>query len=469
MGRGWQLMAVSVLAVTIGHTAAVLYAATPVMLNTSDPTNYFFGFDASVPLSEDVDVVSIHDDFYGVPWAAFLAAAENRTATLPVSWMGRLNATLAAVTAWDKPVFLTIQMLSGTLRTCPAQNATDGPADFPVVTPFADCDSCFDFSSPSGQLVQRAHLLYASFMVQAFAQHSPRGLAGVNFAPEVNLGARLCSDSWWQNVVQFSNSAYSLLKEVLLQQGMPSVPVFPSFQLEVVYGLQTGPDQPCVGMMGDPAPSAALLQCLADGLALVAPVARDRFAVSTYPHNQEAGFPKQFPHWQPWYLPTALQHLGPSDKAGFIIAETGYVSDTIVVNLNNGTVGAASTSTSDPPPICAPILNASVADANAWLSYVIAQAELNDFTMVTWWSDMDLLYNSSMNSCPCAVPPAFEASCTFISAYRQIEAALIPGGAVYGEINAKSFGTMGLRGNDGSPKPLWSTLQQARARATQNG
>ena len=35
--------------------------------------------------------------------------------------------------------------------------------------------------------------------------------------------------------------------------------------------------------------------------------------------------------------------------------------------------------------------------------------------------------------------------------------------AVYGEINAKAFGTMGVRGLDGTPKePLYSLLQAAR-------
>ena len=49
----------------------------------------------------------------------------------------------------------------------------------------------------------------------------------------------------------------------------------------------------------------------------------------------------------------------------------------------------------------------------------------------------------------------------FVSAFREIVAA--EGGApVNGEVEAKAFGAMGLRGINGSTTLLWDTLQKAR-------
>jgi hypothetical protein len=450
--------------------ARPLYALTPVQLNSSNPTDYFFGFDSTTPLAADADIAAIHDDFYGVPWAWALGLEPQP----PSSWLARLRATQAAVRAWGLPVFLSLQMLNAPLRTCPAQNATDGANGFPSVTNFAGCTGCYDFNTTTNPFAAdliAAYVKYARYYVAAMQDKekaSPAGLYAVDFAAEINLGQRACPDSWWPAVVNMSNAVYAALKEETAGTG---VFVFPSIQLDVVMGLQTGPDQPCVGQQSEPTPPPSIFQCIIDGLGLLNFLERDLFAVSTYPHNQMAGFPTQKGGPQPWYLPTVLNLMNEKDRATFAIAETGFVTDTIVVNFANGSVGGAvgiggggsRSGGNDPPPLCYPILNTSLQMGADWLSYVTAQATSNAFTFVTWWSDKDLLYSSTMTSCPCQAPPQFQPSCTFISAYRDIYAAISPNEAVYGEINAKAFGTMGVRGLDGAPKePLYSVLQAAR-------
>ena len=99
--------------------------------------------------------------------------------------------------------------------------------------------------------------------------------------------------------------------------------------------------------------------------------------------------------------------------------------------------------------------------ANAWLQYLAALAEKWDWALVTWWSDMDLLFSPSLDTCPCAVPPEFEPSCVFISAFRELAAAAGEP-PVDGEIEAKAFGAMGLRELNGTKTLLWDTLQKAR-------
>jgi hypothetical protein len=116
-------------------------------------------------------VVALHDDYYGVPWSSFLT--ENTS--FPISWLTRLNATLEAAITWNRPVYLAYEMLSGPFRTCPAQNATDGPNNTPVVDEFQPCTSCFDFSpvtNPFAADLQRAYALYVSFMVETYLNNN---------------------------------------------------------------------------------------------------------------------------------------------------------------------------------------------------------------------------------------------------------------------------------------------------------
>jgi hypothetical protein len=440
-----------------------LYGSTPVQIDTVT-ASYDFYFDPEVPLSVDSDYVTIHDDFYGVPWDAIMSSS-----ALPLSWGTRLNATLEMVIKWDKPVYLALEMLSGTMRTCPAQNASDAPDGTPLVAPFSGCTQCYDFNAttnPTAASLQRAFALYAAFYASAFLDRSPRGLLGVNIAAEVNLeGGRLCGEGWWEGVVEWHNGVYGVVRGYLDGRNLTTVPVFPSIQVEALMGVQDG--QACAGELeksgaaGGASPTPALLTCIAQGVARVAPLHRDAFGVSTYP-PPPAMIPGVGP--QPWYLDAVIAALPPKDAATFLIAETGWNRVPLVVNLGNGTVGENSGggSTVDPPPLdCQLLVDSSPALANAWLEYLVAEAARRGWALVTWWSDMDLLYDGAMSSCPCEAPPQYQSSCVFVSAFREIVAA--EGGApVNGEVEAKAFGAMGLRGINGSTTLLWDTLQKAR-------
>ena len=427
-----------------------LFAATPVQIDTSTP-EFFFHFDPNIPLATDVDVVALHDDYYGVPYSAFLD-----NGALPLSWMSRLNATLEAALAWKKPVYLALELLSGPLRTCPAQNASDGAGAAPHVTPFAGCTSCYDFSLPAAAPLQRAAALYATFVVEAMLDHNIP-LVALNLAPEINLGAgRLCSPQWWPSTVEYFNGIYAVLKAVLARRGLAHTPVFASIQVETLWGVQAG--QACAGeALSGAAPSPALLACLAQGLALVAPLAHDAFGVSIYPPLSSGAPAPQ------WYLPALLAALPPSDRSTFLIAETGWNRVPIMLNLANGTQGRRLEGWNQDPPLqCAMAVNSSLALANAWLGTLVALARQEAWQLCTWWSDTDLLHQASLPSCPCAVPlPQFQPSCTFITAFRELEQ-LGGGVAAQGEFAAKAFGAMGLRGLDGEPTALWATLQAAR-------
>lgn len=438
----------------------LLFASTPVQIDTTTQ-DYFFYFDNAIPLNKDADIVALHDDYYGVPWTAFLSQGP-----LPMSWLLRLNATLESVLAWKKPVYLAYEMLSGPLRTCPAQNATDGPDNQPVVTSFTPCSSCYDFSTisnPEAVALQKAYALYVSFLIEAYLNNNVT-LLGINLAAEINLGAgRICDSNWFNGVVSFYNGVYLVVKNLLTSRGLgETIPVFPSIQIEALMGVQSG--QACANELTGESPSPALQKCISNGLSLVAPLLKDSFGISTYPPMVTGEFvPK-------WYLDSVLQQLSVKDRSSFLIAETGWNRVSTIVNIANGSVGVSVEEHQhqqeiieqiDPPVDCVLVINSSISLANDWLSYLINLGIIEKWTFITWWSDTDLLYESSLNTCPCSTPPEFSSSCTFITAFREIEQ-LEGGSPAQGELVAKAFGSMGLRSLDGETTLLWETIQKAR-------
>jgi len=293
--------------------------------------------------------------------------------------------------------------------------------------------------------------------VEAFLDHGI-SLVGVNLAAEINLGAgRQCGVLWWPGVVEFYNGVYSVVKGVLTKRAGSSVLVFPSIQLESLMGVQSG--QACASFLSGASPSPALLACISAGLKLVDPLMRDAFGISSYP-PMTSGAPAPA-----WYIPSVLNLLTSQDRASFLVAETGWNRVPMEVNLANGTegVGREVSRVSDPPLDCALLVNSSLALANAWLESLIKLGSEEQWKFLTWWSDKDLLYQDSLSTCPCTVPPGFQSSCTFISAFREIEE-LAGGQAVLGEVQAKAFGAMGLRSLDGNTTLLWETLQAARGK-----
>jgi hypothetical protein len=221
-------------------------------------------------------------------------------------------------------------------------------------------------------------------------------------------------------------------------------------------GVQSG--QACANELTGESPSPALQKCISDGLGLVAPLLKDSFGISTYPPMVTGEFVPM------WYLDSVLQQLSVKDRSSFLVAETGWNRVSTIVNLANGSVGGSADHLQqliDPPVDCVLVINSSISLANEWLSYLIKLGEIEKWTYITWWSDTDLLYESSLNTCPCSTPPEFSSSCTFITAFREIEQ-LEGGSPAQGELVAKAFGSMGLRSLDGETTLLWETIQKAR-------
>jgi hypothetical protein len=358
-------------------------------------------------LAGDVDAVLIHQEFYGLPWAEFASGAEP-----PPEWVAIMD-DLADGAAAVGPVFLSLQLVSGAGRHYLADRTVVNSGTLSTEAGWSA--PCYDFDAAADGAQRRAaYLAYVDWMVRRF---QPRW---VNVAIEMNMFMD-CGDAAWNALVDVERAAYDAVKAV-----DPSILAFPSIQLEFLYGW-AGCGQPDRDTCYDAA------------YARLAQVARDRFAVTSFP-----------------YLVAALRDDPALDDGWFtragdrggertVIAETGWLAEPMVVLRDTSCIEAI------PVAAGAPL---------AHLERALAPAETGAIDLVTWVSDRDLLPTAMLSDCPCA----FDADwCAFLDAYRQSAGVDIDAQAG-AEYALKQFGAMGLRDHDGNARAdLYARWQQARA------
>ena len=283
MNRTTMILALLALGSVLAADAASLFlrAATPIQLTTA-PGPVIADFNLGVRVSDDADVVSLHEDAgWGVPWEYFL---NGETGTPPQLWLDHLAAIdqgLAPGGPWDTPggVFLSLQLVGGSsaggARTCPANNVTSTQPS----APFAGCGGatgCYDFDvarNPAAAPVRAAWTRYALFMTNRTRARY------VNFGTEMNMFARNCSAAKWAALVGFANDVYGALKAA---HG-DAVMAFPSFQASYLKE-QVSKGDACWGKTDASA-------CEARQFPKLAGIKRDAFAVSAYPYSMYEDFP----------------------------------------------------------------------------------------------------------------------------------------------------------------------------------
>jgi hypothetical protein len=425
-------------------------------------------------LQTDVDVVSIHEDAaYGVPWEHFFSA--NDTVPPPTSWSTHIVTMQAALSGgvWQTAhgSFLTLSLVNNGLgRTCPAGNATESGGTQTFVGPLTGpCSGCYDFNpatNPEAQLVRDAHLKYVDTMVRAIR---PRFLC---HAPEVNMYASRCSATQWQAVVSFANDVYKVAKAA-----NTSVTVFPSFQAGFLRGEADASD-PCRGKSVLPCVTAAKLQ--------IEPLSRDLFALSAYPSfngpplagsyaNGMGNFSLggQLAFSFEGYLEGILSEL-PRVGERLAIAETGAIATNVTVQLDQGNNHE-----------CVNFLRSDPQRAAVWLQYLAdLPANMKEasfglgsvgssgggWELLTWWSDADWLPASVQTECykdECSFPHGKAPYCQILTEFRELYKAQAGEQAQWqGEMSLKTFGTMGLREFDLTPRAeLFEVWRQMRVAA----
>jgi hypothetical protein len=360
-------------------------------------------------LATDVDAVVVHQEFYGLPWDAFEAGAAP-----PAAWVAIMDG-LAADAAAIGPVFLSLQLVSGDGRRHLADRAVVTPGG--IQTEAGWSAPCYDFATaPDGAAKRAAYVAYVDWMVRRF---QPRW---VNVAIELNLYAMACPDAAWNALVEVERAAYDAAKAAL-----PGVVAFPSIQIDVLHGY--GPD--CTSPDRD--------ACFDASYAKLANVARDRFAVTTFPYlvpalRDQGAIPAGW-----------LTRAGDRGGEATIVAETGWLATPMVVQR-----GAE----------CIAAIPSSEADQVAWFDRVIAEAAARELEVVTWVANRDLVPAELMTDCPCDYDASW---CGFLDAFRQ-SAGTSPDAQAGAEFALKRFGSMGLRHHDGAMRaPLHARWEAARA------
>jgi hypothetical protein len=366
-------------------------------------------------LADDDDAIEIHQEFYGVPWDAFQAGTAP-----PAEWATLMNSLAASAKAAGKPVFLSVSMLNGGRDHLASKTLVQ---DGEVKAQDGWSTACYDFrSAPDGAALRQAYLHYVAWMIDAF---SPRWL---NVAVEVNLFFEKCPAAIG-GVVDVANAAYDMAKA---KNG--GLVVFPSFQIDHLYGYSS---DSCSDPSSDPTTRDA---CFDRAYAQIAPLERDRFAMSTYPMLAAFAGPADLP--ADWFTRGAK-------RAGErpLVAETGWNSTSMVVLPR----GAA----------CWTAFTGTPADEATYLGRVLDAAQAAGMDLVNWWSDRDLVVAPLMTDCPCT----FDATwCSVLDVFRGAASDAGPDTQVQGELALKAFGTMGLRGYDGTLKAeVYSRWMAARS------
>jgi hypothetical protein len=350
-------------------------------------------------LDTDVEVVAIHQEFYGVPWEAF--AAGNAP---PPAWAAQMSALASAARAARKKIFLSLSPLDGDRSSlAPRVRVVSGRE----VVESGWAPHCWDArTAADGQMWKDAYVGYVQWMVDLV---QPEFL---NVGIELNLWDLNCTAAW-DGMVDLVNAAYDAAKS-----RSPATPVFPSIQIDALYGMAPGSCPP--GMDAG--------TCYETSYSHLARVKRDRFAVSSYPYLGVVPSLAALP--ADWFTRAARRG---GERA--LIAEAGWLSTSMVVQTSGGT--------------CFTAMISDEAIAALYLDRLLSDAQAAGMDLVTWISDRDLLITPLMSDCGCHQSAEW-------CAVRDLFRGPPPTGSVdtqlQGELRMKGFGAMGLRTYDGTPK-----------------
>jgi hypothetical protein len=358
-------------------------------------------------LAADVDVVNVHQDFFGVPWNDFAA----NTAP-PPAWAAKMADIAQAAHATGKDIFLALAPLDGD-RTHLAPNAVVSTAGFEVVHSWKA--ACYDLTAaPDGASLRAAYARYVDYMVRLF---QPRW---TNIAVEMSLFHVTCAAAW-NGMVALERDAYDAAK-----RAAPATPAFPSIQIDVLYGR-----------LGCQPPNTAD-QCYETEYAALGSLKRDRFAISTYPYNF-VGFNRPADIPADYFARAAVR-----GGERLFIAETGWLATNLVVTDQNAQ--------------CLTALSHSATERADYFDRVVADSIANNVEVITWISNRDFLIPQVMSECPCTFSQPW---CGVIAGIRS--QAPTPVAKRDAEVGFKVFGTMGIRDYSGAPRqPIFDHWALAR-------
>ncbi len=303
--------------------------------------------------SGKVDLLSLHMDFFGIPWTEF-----SNGSTPPAAWLSKMAEIKQLVDNLGVGVFLSLTPLSN-MRDSLKDNAKDEGGE--LVKEPSPINGCFDFSqAPEALQIENAYKAYVRWMVDFF---KPLYLVTVI---EQNLYGINCPDQY-NSLIQLSNEVYNQEKTV-----NPDLIVFQTFTINHMWGYD---NQACA--IGD-------RTCLIANLNKIDGQNRDRFGISSYPifmYDKWAAIPDD-------YYSAVTQITGDLPVFG----EIGYPSGKMEFpwpNLDSE---------------CFELYPGSEQAQADFLTYLFEKAHSMNSDLICWWSLRDFLPEEVYDNCPCSAP-----------------------------------------------------------------
>ncbi|MBU1236546.1 MAG: hypothetical protein KJ634_11100 [Gammaproteobacteria bacterium] len=393
----------------------------------------FFGSPTSFPdwrfeNMGDRDLLSVHvDDFWGVPWDQCDAS----DCTVPSVWDTKWRDFATAVRGTGKTIFLTVSPLSDrkTLAKRPLANGALEEHWLPASV--VDANGCYKFveDAANAAIYKTAYISFLKYLIDLFQPTYLSPTAEMNMPFTTCPAQKAAWIAWYSDVYAAIKAAY------------PALIVFPTFQMEYMYGVA----EPAAACASGTTDDECFDQHLAEALAIPA----DRIAFSTYPSAWV--YSSVYGHSQPT---DTYERVANATSRKIWVSETGWPAVPLLASYPHGSSGACG---SELYPASLTVLGVGTFglandDRQAqYLSWLLGEAQNRRFEAVVWWLNRDYLDGTVASACPCT--PSTSDTCQLADLFHTI-------GGDFGETMLRVFGNMALRYYDGSPRPGYTTWKQ---------
>lgn len=379
----------------------------------------------------DRDLLSLHvDDFWGVPWDYCDAAT---CSNLPQPWVDQWQQLASDARRTGKPLYLAVSPL-GDRRTLAPKVLPDGSTQ-EGWNPLVDSKGCYRFDSDANAADYKAsYITYLKYLIDLVAPNY--------FSPaiETNIPFTNCPQqkaAWiaWYNDVQTE-----------IKTAYPQLIVFPTFQLEYMYGIADAASACSSGTMAE---------CFDSRLREALTIPADRIAFSSYPAAWT--FHAEFNHSYPR---GTFSKVAQATNRKIWISETGWPAIPVLSSYAHGVNGSCGVALLPSTINVAGVGELNLANDSAqaeYIAWLVDEAQHQNMEAVVWWLNRDYLDRAvtGNEACPCV--PAGNSTCLLLDLFYGA------GGAT-GEVLLRSFGNMALRYYDGTPRPGQATWHEYLSR-----
>jgi hypothetical protein len=172
----------------------------------------------------------------------------------------------------------------------------------------------------------------------------------------------------------------------------------------------------------------------------------DRIAFSTYPSpwSFQGGYPTD-----------TYDRVAQASSRKIWVSETGWPAVKVRQSYVHGAAGSCGAD-------LLPDTIANDSKQEAYLNWLLGQAQAHRFEAVVWWLNRDYLDGTVAQSCPC--DPDTSDTCMLADIFYQAGES-VPGNGPYMEMILRVFGNMALHNHDGSNRPAQTTWSAWAARS----